>query len=192
MSTTQDLNISLEPHLRKALTELPSVLPIELLDELASYLNRPEGPSNTIPYGVLHKVSLWSRTSSGQDALQNCTPPLDPRSYSMVALLAGTRTSPEKKFPAYAAKDPEAERRRAADDRKAVSTVINAVLSVAGTGFATWWASERTGLRVEWGIVGGIRCIACCPRRDHPLCHLGLEKKRNNPETETASFSSSR
>lgn len=68
----------------------------------------------------------------------------------MVSLLAGTRTSPEKKFPAYVAKDPESERRHAANDKKAVSTVVNGVLSVAGTGFATWWASERTGLRLEW------------------------------------------
>ncbi|KAG2366924.1 hypothetical protein BDR07DRAFT_1394842 [Suillus spraguei] len=65
-------------------------------------------------------------------------------------LLAGTRTSPEKKFPAYVAKDPETERRQAANDKKAVSTVVNGVLSVAGTGFATWWASEHTGLRLEW------------------------------------------
>lgn len=68
----------------------------------------------------------------------------------MVSLLAGTRTSPEKKFPAYVAKDPEAERRQAANDRKAVSTVVNGVLSVAGTGFATWWASEHTGMQLEW------------------------------------------
>lgn len=68
----------------------------------------------------------------------------------MVSLLAGTRTSPEKKFPAYVAENPEAERKQAADDRKAVSTVINGTLSVAGTGFATWWASEYTGLRLEW------------------------------------------
>lgn len=68
----------------------------------------------------------------------------------MVSLLAGTRTSPEKKFPAYVAKDPETERRQAANDKKAVSTVVNGVLSVAGTGFATWWASEHTGLRLEW------------------------------------------
>lgn len=68
----------------------------------------------------------------------------------MVSLLAGTRTSPEKNFPAYIATDPETERRHAANDKKAVSTVVNGVLSVAGTGFATWWASERTGLRLEW------------------------------------------
>ena len=68
----------------------------------------------------------------------------------MISLLAGTCTSPEKRFPPYIPSDPLEERRRAIDDRKAISTVMNAVLSVVGTGAATWWATDRTGLKLEW------------------------------------------
>ncbi|KAH7890704.1 hypothetical protein F5I97DRAFT_1923195 [Phlebopus sp. FC_14] len=152
MANNDKLNVSLEPHLLDLLTPLVGILPTELSDELAAIVSSEKTGSSTpvIPYDVVQKISKWSRTSSGMRALQSCSPPLDPHSYTTVSLLAGTRTSPEKHFPPYIAPDPEEERRRAADDRKAVSTVVNAVLSVAGTGVATWWASNHTGLRIEW------------------------------------------
>ncbi|KAG1791661.1 uncharacterized protein HD556DRAFT_632669 [Suillus plorans] len=145
MNRTHELDISLEDHLLEVLNALPTILPDDLAVELSAFIT----PSSTvIPYYILLKISQWSRSPAGLKALQSSS--LDPQSYSMVSLLAGTRTSPEKKFPAYVAKDPETERRQAANDKKAVSTVVNGVLSVAGTGFATWWASERMGLRLEW------------------------------------------
>ncbi|KAG0709193.1 hypothetical protein DFH29DRAFT_978773 [Suillus ampliporus] len=143
---TPELNVSLEHHLLEALNPLSTILPDDLATELSAFIS--PSSSAVIPYNVLLKISQWSRSPAGLKTLQSSS--LDPQSYSMVSLLAGTRTSPEKKFPAYLAKDPQAERRQAADDRKAVSTVINGVLSVAGAGFATWWAGERTGLRLEW------------------------------------------
>ncbi|KAG1831256.1 hypothetical protein EV424DRAFT_1314596 [Suillus variegatus] len=145
MDRTHELDISLEDHLLEVLNALPTILPDDLAVELSAFIT-PK--STVIPYHILLKISQWSRSPAGLKALQSSS--LDPQSYSMVSLLAGTRTSPEKKFPAYVAKDPETERRQAANDKKAVSTVVNGVLSVAGTGFATWWASEHTGLRLEW------------------------------------------
>jgi len=145
MNHKDELHVSLEHHLLEALNPLPIILPDDLAAELATFISPP---STLILYSALLKISKWARSPAGLKALNSSS--LDPQSYSMVSLLAGTRTSPEKKFPTYLAKDPEAERRRAADDRKAVSTVVNGVLSVAGTGFATWWASGHTGLQLEW------------------------------------------
>lgn len=145
MSAHDELNVSLEPHLLEVLNPLQTLLPNDLAAELSNFISPP---SSLILHSTLLKISKWSRSPAGLEALRSSS--LDPQSYSMISLLAGTRTSPEKKFPAYVAKDPEAERKQAADDRKAVSTVVNGVLSVAGTGFATWWASEYTGLRLEW------------------------------------------
>ncbi|KAG2121135.1 hypothetical protein BD769DRAFT_1011726 [Suillus cothurnatus] len=148
MNQMHELNVSLEHHLLEVLNALPTILPDDLAVELSAFIS--PSSSTVIPYYILLKISQWSRSPVGLKALQSSS--LDPQSYSMISLLAGTRTSPEKKFPAYVAKDPEIERRQAANDKKAVSTVVNGVLSVAGTGFATWWASERTGLRLEWKL----------------------------------------
>ncbi|EGN96578.1 hypothetical protein SERLA73DRAFT_140198 [Serpula lacrymans var. lacrymans S7.3] len=158
MGGIEELNISVEPHLIKVLQPLPSLLPRAIAAQLSPYINDAEKrpPStHTIPYSLLLQISQWSRTSSGLEALQKNTPPLDQASYSMIVLLAGTRTSPEKRFPPYVSKDPHTESKRAADDKKAISAVLNAVLSVVGSGFATWWASARTGWRVEW-----VRCVS--------------------------------
>jgi hypothetical protein len=145
MNQKDELNVSLEPHLLEVLNPLPTILPDDLAAELSTFASPP---SSLIPHSTLLKISTWSRSPAGLEALKSSS--LDPQSYSMISLLAGTRTSPEKKFPAYMARDPEAERKQAADDRKAVSTVVNGIFSVAGTGVATWWASEYTGLRLEW------------------------------------------
>ena len=152
MADSERLNVSLEPHLQDALASIQDLTPPKLADDLAPYLASERDPTTVgvIPYTILQKVSRWSQTSEGTKILQGCSPQLDPQSYTMISLLAGTRTSPEKHFPPYIPSDPLEERRRAIDDRKAISTVMNAILSVVGTGAATWWASDRTGLKLEW------------------------------------------
>jgi len=146
------LNVSLEPHLREALAALLQVLPEETSHQLASCLlsetNAIVGP--LIPYELILNISRWCQTTDGMAALRACSPPLDSQSYTMVSLLAGTRTSPEKHFPPYTAKDPEEDQRLQTRDRKAIATLVNAVLSVVGTGVATWWASEYTRMQLEW------------------------------------------
>lgn len=157
--TESDLNISLESHLEDALRPLPKLLPAELCDRLLPYLDAPktaapatDAPRRTIPYALLDAISKWSRTTAGLDALTAQTPKLDPRSYTMIALLAGTTTSPERKFPAYVPQeDLDAQaRQRTKDDKRALTTLLNALLSIGGCGFATWWAADRLHWRNEW------------------------------------------
>ncbi|KAI6009348.1 hypothetical protein BKA83DRAFT_4416251 [Pisolithus microcarpus] len=147
------LNVSLEAHLRGTLVAIQRITPTDLFDDLAPYVSSDEQHSAqvaVIPYDTLQRISKWTRTPEGMKALQDCSPPLDPQSYSMVSLLAGCRTSPEKRFPPHVVKDPVEESRRASETRKAIATVANGALSVVGTGAATWWASEWTGLKLEW------------------------------------------
>ena len=147
-----NLNVSLEPHLRDALTAVVRILPEETSLQLTTRLSSETTTTAipVIPYELILKISRWCQTTDGKAALQAFSSPLDPQSYTMISLLAGTRTSPEKHFPPYLAKDPEEDQRLQTKDRKAIATLVNAVLSIAGTGVATWWASEHTGMRLEW------------------------------------------
>jgi hypothetical protein len=148
MANTPELNISLEPHLVQNLLPLRAVLPSDLSSQLEPYLDAPT--LRTIPYSLLAAISKWSRSQSGQAALQSHTPPLNAQDYSMIALLAGTTTSPERQFPAHVPKHilAEEERKRRFTDKKAIATLVNALFSIAGSGVATWVAAERW--RHEW------------------------------------------
>lgn len=86
-------------------------------------------------------------------------PLLPPHDYTMIALLAGTTTSPERNFPAYILSDPTADQKRDHRDKKAITAVFNAVLSVLGSGAATWWAAEKTGWRAEWVCAPSDACV---------------------------------
>ncbi|TFK39965.1 hypothetical protein BDQ12DRAFT_518991 [Crucibulum laeve] len=151
-SNASELNISLEPHLWDALAPLPSLLPPALKSGLTPYLSNPK-PA-TIPYNVLQEISQWSRTTAGSASLQSHRPPLQPQSYTMIALLAGTTTSPERKFGKYVPKkEPDEVEARNASERKTVTALVNALLSIVGAGVATWWAADKTGWRNEWRVL---------------------------------------
>ena len=151
-------NVSLEPHLVETLRPLIGSIPSHLSVELSNVL--PDESSSTsqlttsppvIPYALLRSVSKWARTEEGETSLKSKNPPLDPLSYSMIALLAGVRTSPEKKFPTLPRVPTRSEGvAREISDRRAIVAVLNAVLSVICTGAAAWWAAQRTGWRDEW------------------------------------------
>ena len=146
-----ELNISLEPHLQETLSHIAVLLPKPLSDQLEPYLNHVQIPSQTtptIPYSLLQSISQWSRTLPGLATLKSHEPPLSPHDYSMIALLAGTITSPERKFPAYIPPDSHADQKREYKDRKTVAAILNALLSIIGSGAATWWAAA--GWRPEW------------------------------------------
>jgi len=142
------LNISLEPHLIDTLRPVLPIASADLASILTPYLS--SDPPSTIPYAVLRRLSQWARTT-GCDALRKQSPPLDPQAYIMVALLAGTTTSPERNFgdftPARDPADVQAERNK---ERKAITAILNALLSILGSGFAAWWAADKTGWRNEW------------------------------------------
>ena len=147
-----DLSVSLEPHLIEILRPLVNTIPAPLSAELSPLLSETSSSTtSTISYALLQSISRWARTEEAARALRSKGPPLDPLAYNMVALLAGTRTSPDKKFPQLPHSSTRIESAaRDIGDRKAIIAVLNALLSVICTGAATWWAAQRTGWRDEW------------------------------------------
>ena len=142
------LNISLEPHLIDTLRPVVPIASADLASTLTPYLS--SDPPSTIPYAVLRHLSQWARTT-GCDTLRKQSPPLDPQAYTMVALLAGTTTSPERKFGDFApARDPADVQAEKNKERKTITAILNALLSILGSGFAAWWAADKTGWQNEW------------------------------------------
>ena len=143
------LSISLEDHLVDTLRPLHPRLPDHLAQELAPYLSTSPPPA--MPYTLLFSISRWTRSDPGLEALHTQTPSLDPQSYSMVSLLAGATTSPERFFGSYTPpKDPAEVQAGKNRERKAITALLNALLSIVGSAFATWWAAEKLGWRNEW------------------------------------------
>ncbi|KIK08983.1 hypothetical protein K443DRAFT_83938 [Laccaria amethystina LaAM-08-1] len=150
------LNISLESHLHKTLIPLVSLLPASESVNLQLYISDP--PPSTIPYNVLQTISQWSRTSTGQKALRANS--LDPQDYTMIAMLAGATTSPEGKFGDYTPpKGPQAIEADRAKERKAITALLNALLSIGGAAFATWWAADKLRWTNEWRVLLSL-CVA--------------------------------
>ncbi|KAI0060980.1 hypothetical protein BV25DRAFT_1870951 [Artomyces pyxidatus] len=156
-----DLHVSLEPHLVDTLRSLRPLLPHELSVQLAPFVadaydatDAPSPSTPSIPYTLLLSISKWSRTPEGTAALAAQTPARDPGAYAMVALLAGARTSPNRKFPPHMPRaDPGLEAQRDISDRRAIVAVLNAFLSVGCAGAATWWAARHTGWKDEWKVL---------------------------------------
>ncbi|KAH9004706.1 hypothetical protein EDB86DRAFT_3038165 [Lactarius hatsudake] len=155
-----NLRVSLKPHLVETLRPLIGSTPSHLSEELSTLL--PDESSSAsqamtppmIPYALLQSISKWARTEEGETALKSTNPPLDPLAYSMVALLAGARTSPDKKFPTLPRVPSRSEgAAREISDKRAIIAVLNAVLTVICTGAAAWWAAQRTGWRDEWKVL---------------------------------------
>lgn len=160
-ATHGELNVSLEPHLVNTLCPLVALLPDELSSKLMVALTAYDSPSSStlsrnpdlpplIPYTLLSSISSWARSSSGASKLSSQTPPLDPHGYSMIALLAGTRTSPERKFPDMPKLSDDEDSQRARSDRRAIVGLLNALLSIIGSGAATWWSAQCLSWKNEW------------------------------------------
>ncbi|TCD71866.1 hypothetical protein EIP91_003209 [Steccherinum ochraceum] len=154
------LNVSLEPHLIELLVPLSPVLPSHLRDQLTPVLHgsnvdlaASSKTTRVIRYSLLRAVSAWTRSEEGRIALQGQSPPLQPNAYTMVSLLAGTQTSPERTFPKHEkAVDPEEEAHRDRSDRRAITALLNALLSILGSGVAVFWAADRLHWRDEWKL----------------------------------------
>lgn len=160
-ATHSELNVSLEPHLAETLHPLVPLLPDDLSLKLMDALNAYETPSLStlsrktdmlplIPYSLLSGISAWARSPSGTSKLSSQSPPLDPHGYSMVALLVGTRTSPERRFPDMPNVTDDNDPQRAINDRRAIVALLNALLSIIGAGAATWWAAQHLSWKNEW------------------------------------------
>lgn len=164
------LTVSLEDHLARTLRPILPILPNALSTELHDVLDAPprepirgrpgggdgheQPPVKTIPYSLLLAISKWSRSPEGAAALSRHEPPLPPNNYAMVSLLAGTRTCPDRKYPAVpvpgTSDAARASQRRELDDRRAITAVINALLTIAGSGLAVYWAAGRLAWKEEW------------------------------------------
>ncbi len=165
MAATAELNVSLEPHLAEALAPLQELLPESYRSQLRAALShgisKPQEVDSVaqsdamlvISYALLSSISAWTRSAEGLAALQGHSPPLQPSDYSMIALLAGTRTAPDRKFPAEfapLARNDEPVHRSEMNDRRAITALLNALLSILGSGVATWWAADRLRWQNEW------------------------------------------
>ncbi|OSX62387.1 hypothetical protein POSPLADRAFT_1181499 [Postia placenta MAD-698-R-SB12] len=153
MSSESELTVSLEPHLVDVLKPLPHLLPASISSRLSPFLSDDSLPASTIPYALLSAISSWSRSAEGTRALQEHSTSLKPSDYSMIALLAGTRTSPDKKFPHIPVRSPLEDAQREVSDRRAVVAIVNALLSIGGSGAATWWAAGRLAWKDEWKVL---------------------------------------
>ena len=144
---TSEISVSLETHLLQGLNRISPILPRHLANDLTQYLVHP--PPIAIPYKTLFAISQWTRTDDGQKALQAHS--MRSHDYSMVSLLAGTTSSPEGKFGTFIPpKEPEQIEAERANERKSITALLNALLSIGGVGFAAWWAADKTGWRNEW------------------------------------------
>ncbi|VDB88658.1 unnamed protein product [Peniophora sp. CBMAI 1063] len=154
MSGYTELDVSLEPELLNSLNDIHSLVPDDLASRLTSALESspPSGKTRTIPYPLLLDVSKWTRTDSGREALSKDS--LREADYTMISLLAGTRTAPNRRFPLPP--KPELDGRRELNDRRAITTVINSLLSVFGAGWAAWLAAGHVGWKDEWRVVLGL------------------------------------
>ena len=153
--STADINVSLETHLLNVLNLISPILPQHLADDLAQYLVNP--PPLIIPYKTLFAISQWTRTADGQKALQAHSMKL--HDYSMISLLAGTTSSPERKFGTYIPpKEPEQIGAERVNERKSITALLNALLSIGGVAFAAWWAADKTGWRNEWVRITFSQC----------------------------------
>ena len=148
MSGYAELDISLEPELLALLNEIHSLVPDDLASRLTFALDSspPPGKARTIPYPLLLDLSKWTRTDPGRKALSKKS--LRETDYTMISLLAGTRTAPNRQFPLPP--KPEVDSRRELNDRRAITTVINSLLSVFGAGWASWLAAGHVGWKDEW------------------------------------------
>lgn len=148
MNGYAELDVSLEPELLNALNEIHPLLPEDVASRLTSVLESspPSGKARTVPYTLLLDVSKWTRTDPGREAISNKS--LRESDYAMISLLAGTRTAPNRRFPPPP--KPELDPRRELNDRRAITTVINSLLSIFGAGWAVWLAAGQVGWRDEW------------------------------------------
>jgi hypothetical protein len=145
---TPELSISLTEHLLSLLLPLSPHLPSDLYTKLAPYLEdtKVEACADvstvpTIPYTLLLDLSRWVRTANVAE--------IDSRRYTMLNLLAGSTTSPNAHFTPYEPATAEDEGRRAKEERRAITALLNGLFSVVGSGAAVWMVTENRGWSVE-------------------------------------------
>ncbi|KAG8997777.1 hypothetical protein FRB94_007460 [Tulasnella sp. JGI-2019a] len=160
--TTTTTTVSVPSHLHDSLATLlaPNLLPESLLLLLQTHVKPSTDASATeIPYDTLRQISQWAQTEPGRVSLKNNT--LNPSDYTMIAMLAGTLSSPSAKLAPYKRPlSPEEEAMVKSKERKAISALLNGFLSTIAVGVAMWWLggsiSMRTDHKVLLSVLGAI------------------------------------
>ncbi|CAE6349922.1 unnamed protein product [Rhizoctonia solani] len=141
--------ISVPEHLWETLVPLVKldIEPSELRTLLREHIKPTiEGTSTEIPYDLITGIAKWSGSEKGKDALKG--EGLDPASYSLIPLLAGTTFAPSSKPP-----PPPPPEYDPSDDRRAITALINGLFSIVGVGFAAWWAAGNVYWRNETRVL---------------------------------------
>ncbi|KZV96369.1 hypothetical protein EXIGLDRAFT_833615 [Exidia glandulosa HHB12029] len=157
--------VSLPDHLREPLQAVVSHLSPTLADTVNGHLK-----GDSIPHSVLLDVSRWAREHAEAAGL-------DPHDYTMLALLAGTRTTPNANF---VTTEP---RKATKSDRRAVTALVNAVFSVAGAGTAGWWAARSSGWTNEVCVLIGLLVAAIVAITEAILFIIWQRRKDTKPRT---------
>ncbi|EJD48042.1 hypothetical protein AURDEDRAFT_183771 [Auricularia subglabra TFB-10046 SS5] len=160
--------VSLPPHLRAALLAALTHLPVELGFTVAQHLQDGTGA----PYNVLADVSRWARTNDIRTEFG-----LDPHDYTLVALLAGTRTSPNANFSVPS--DGAAHR----SDKQAITALINGLFSVIGVGVAGWWAASGAGWDNEVSVLFGLMAALIVAATEGSLYIMWQYRRDHAPKT---------
>lgn len=170
--TQSPVLVSLPSHLYSTLLPLVPILPSSLSSKLDSILSEREyierrsasleqlpqddtedaaNAQHTIPYSLLQSISAWTRSADGSEALTRAG--LVPSSYGIVSLLAGTQTQMRGPPPITSSSvtfSTTAEVGLGKEDRRAIVALMNALLSIVGSGVAGWWAAGGLRWQDEW------------------------------------------
>ncbi|KAF8738707.1 AICARFT/IMPCHase bienzyme, partial [Rhizoctonia solani] len=141
--------ISVPEHLWEALAPLTKleIEPSELQTLLREHIEPTiEETSAEIPYDLITGIARWAGSEKGKDTLK--AEGLDPISYSLIPLLAGTTFAPSSKPP-----PPPPPEYDSSEDRRAITALINGLFSVVGVGFAAWWAAGSVHWRNETRVL---------------------------------------
>ncbi|CAE6526202.1 hypothetical protein RSOLAG22IIIB_02699 [Rhizoctonia solani] len=144
MSTT-----SVPEHLWETLLPLTKldIEPPELQSLLQEHIKPTiEDTSTEVPYDLITGIAKWSGSDKGKEMLK--AEGLDPSSYSLIPLLAGTTFAPSSKPP-----PPPPPEHDPAADKRAITALINGLFSVVGVGFAAWWAAGNIHWRNETRVL---------------------------------------
>ncbi|EUC59761.1 endoplasmic reticulum-based factor for assembly of V-ATPase [Rhizoctonia solani AG-3 Rhs1AP] len=141
--------ISVPEHLWETLLPLIKldIEPPELQSLLRKHIKSTvEDTSTEVPYDLITGIAKWSGSEKGMDVLK--AEDLDPSSYSLIPLLAGTTFAPSSKPP-----PPPPPEHDPAADKRAITALINGLFSVVGVGFAAWWAAGNIYWRNETRVL---------------------------------------
>ncbi|KAH7335204.1 hypothetical protein B0J17DRAFT_669075 [Rhizoctonia solani] len=141
--------ISVPEHLWETLLPLIKldIEPPELQSLLQEHIKPAvEDTSTEVPYDLITSIAKWSGSEKGKETLKG--EGLDPSSYSVIPLLAGTTFAPSSKPP-----PPPPPEYDPAEDKRAITAVINGLFSIVGVGFAAWWAAGNVYWRNETRVL---------------------------------------